>query len=82
MKGLPALGDRVREIVSGTEGIVTGTCVYLWGCEQVLVSRADKDGNPQATWWDMGRVEVLERGVLAPVTVATTGADKPAPTRN
>lgn len=79
----PTLGDKVKEIVSGFEGIVVGTCEYLWGCEQVLVSRADEKGKPDAEWYDIGRVSILARAVLAPVgyDAAPTGADKPAPTR-
>lgn len=78
---LPRLGDKVREIVSGYEGVVTGFCEYLWGCEQVLVARPDKDGKPESDWYDVGRVEVLGRNVIAPVTTVATGADKPAPVR-
>lgn len=33
----PELGDKVREIVTGHEGIATGQIDYLWGCRQFLV---------------------------------------------
>jgi len=81
--GAPQLGDKVEEIVSGYEGIVVGVCEYLWGCQQVLVSRASKDGKPESEWYDIGRIEVLERDALQPVGIAliSDGADKPAPVR-
>jgi hypothetical protein len=83
MKSKPQLGDRVREIVSGYEGVVSGYVEYLWGCHQVLVGRADKDGKPESEWFDIGRIEVVEQNFLAPVSPATphAGADKPAPAR-
>lgn len=79
---LPQLGDRVREIVSGYTGVVTGCVRYLWGCEQVLVARADEKGKPESDWFDVGRIEILERAALAPVAnVSARGADTPPPVR-
>jgi hypothetical protein len=80
----PALGERVKEIISGFEGVVTGQCHYLWGCEQVLVSRPDEKGKPEAEWYDVGRVLVLADERVQPVAhpgKLTRGADKPAPIR-
>lgn len=85
--GWPHLGDKVREIVTGQEGVVTGFCEYLWGCEQVLVARTDKDEKLDNQWYDIGRVEIVERKSLSPVSYATPttaapkGADIPAPIR-
>lgn len=79
----PELGDRVREIVSGYEGVVTGTVVYLWGCEQVLVARANEKGKPEAEWFDLGRIEIIEKATLTAVAYESqpNGADVPAPIR-
>jgi hypothetical protein len=68
------LGDRVREVVTGRTGLVTGFCEYLWGCEQLLVhidGEKDKDGDTKTVWYDVSRLEVTERAAtcLDPVTV-------------
>lgn len=63
----PQLGDRVREVITGHEGIVTGFSGFLWGCEQVCVGRTDKDDKLDTTWYDVARVEVIERAAQAPV---------------
>lgn len=86
MGDAPTLGDRVREVVSGDEGVVTGVCEYLWGCQQCLVYLKDqrnKDGDPKSVWWDIGRLEVIERGVVKAIeyTLAFSGPDREAPTR-
>lgn len=80
----PRLGDRVREIVSDYTGIVTGECVYLWGCEQVLVVRTDEKGKPEGEWFDIGRIEVVEQGAASAIDYgveSSTGPDVPAPIR-
>ena len=58
------MGDRVREIVTGNEGVITGVSEFLWGCRQHLVHFEDKDGKPQSEWYDVGRLEVLDSGVV------------------
>ena len=62
----PHMGDRVREIVSGNEGIVAGEATYLWGCDQLLVHYTENDKR-ESTWWDVARLEVLERDALRPI---------------
>lgn len=53
------LGKKVRDKVTGFEGTVTARCEYVSGSPQVCLASIDKDGNPQTTWLDEGRVEVL-----------------------
>lgn len=80
----PTIGDRAREIVTGREGVITGEVVYLWGCEQVLLHTRDHDGRPQSDWYDIGRIELVEAAVLAPIQhegVLVAGPDKPPPIR-
>jgi len=82
----PMLGDKVREIVSGREGTITGQCVYLWGCEQFLLAWPDpaKEGYIESEWYDIARLEVIEPQVMAPIAhegVFVAGPDKPAPIR-
>jgi hypothetical protein len=68
----PQLGDRVREIVTGNEGIVTGTSEYLWGCRQHLLHYRDKDDKPQVEWYDVGRLQVLEVDVVQAIDYLTS----------
>jgi hypothetical protein len=86
----PQLGDRVREIVTQREGVVTGDCVYLWGCRQLLIHYFDVDGKSQTEWYDVGRLAVLEQGVVSAIDyfadepvrpLAAHGPDVPAPRR-
>ena len=80
----PTLGRTVREIVTGHEGVVTGVCEYLWGCETMLVAYRDADGKPQSEWYDVSRLELKpEIAQLEPVRYETEprGADKAPPRR-
>ena len=54
-------GDEVREKVSGFKGVITGTCFYLTGCNQYLISAESKENKePVALWYDEGRIELVE----------------------
>lgn len=74
------LGQKVRDIITGFEGIVTGRCEYITGCTQVLVApRCKEDGTTRDSgWFDEDRVELTD---AKPVTlsVKNAGPDKPAP---
>jgi hypothetical protein len=63
------LGDRVRYKINGFTGIVTGTCQYLYQCDQVYVKpeRLDKDGQEQeGHWYDVPWVELIDARVHKP----------------
>jgi len=83
MSDAPELGDQVKEIVTGYTGVVTGQAEYLWGCVQHLVHFRDQDGKAQSDWFDVGRLEVIEKAALRPVVHggpklrAVTGGEKP-----
>jgi hypothetical protein len=53
------LGDKVKDSVTGYEGIVTGIVSYLTGCDQVLITQKCKKGDNEikSTWLDMNRVD-------------------------
>ena len=55
------LGKKVRDKITGVEGIVTSVCFDLYGCVQVIIKRpADKDGKlPESFWHDVKRVETI-----------------------
>lgn len=59
------LGDRVRDKITGFEGIVTASVVYLNGCVQFCVyPSVDKDGKTQDFHYiDEGQLFVVEKGV-------------------
>ena len=57
------LGDKVRDKVSGFEGIVTARTEWLNGCIRWSISpRVGEDGKlPDDSWFDEQQVEVLEK---------------------
>jgi len=49
------LGQKVKDSISGFEGIVTGISTWLYGCVRVNVApdHLDNDGKPiEAQWFD------------------------------
>jgi len=60
------LGNKVRDKVSGIEGIATGRCEYLNGCIQYCVhTKADKDNKSASPWIDEGQLVVIGAGIAA-----------------
>lgn len=60
------LGRKVRDKVTGFEGIVTGRATYLTGCDQYSVAAQSKDGKAaDVAWYDKGRLEVVGDGIGA-----------------
>ena len=60
------LGQKVRDLVTGLEGIVTGRCEYLNGCVQYhLKPTLDKDGKTvDGDWIDITQLEVVGQGLV------------------
>ena len=60
-KHLEYLGLRVKDKVSGFEGVITSVSFDLYGCIQVIVHPGtDKDGKLlEPCWFDIARLEVL-----------------------
>ena len=59
------LGQKVKDVITGFEGIVTGRCEYLTGCNRVLVLAQAKDGKAgEGSWLDEDRCEVLDETPL------------------
>lgn len=61
------LGDRVRDAVSGWEGIATARYEYLNGCVRWQIDGVDKDGKPEGFVFDDQQVQVVMADALAPV---------------
>ena len=60
------LGSRVRDKITGFEGITTGHCKYLYGCNQYNIVSRVKDGKPsECFWFDDGRIELIDEGIDA-----------------
>lgn len=62
------LGDKVKDRVSGFEGIIIAQHDYLYGCTRFSVQGSvDKDGKlPDSVSFDDYQLEVLEEGVVKP----------------
>ena len=81
------LGNKVRDNITGFDGIATGRCVYLFGCAQILVSpdRLDKDGAEiKGVWFDEQRIETVEErtvAVSAESSATSGGPQRDAPSR-
>ena len=60
------LGDKVKDLVTGFEGIAVGKATYLTGCDQIVVDPGcDEKGVPKETFtFDINRLEVLEKKVV------------------
>lgn len=68
------LGSKVKDVVSGFAGIVTGRAEYLTGCTQYLVSPAkvDKDGKIAESYWiDEGKLSVEAEPTKAIAAIGT-----------
>lgn len=71
------LGDRVRDTITGFEGVVTMRATYLYGCVRCTVDGQGKDGQPQDFYFDEQRLEVIgkldDAPPAAPEPRATSG---------
>ena len=80
------IGDRVKDDVTGLQGIVTGIVDYISGCQQLLVQPpVDNDGKFVSSHWiDEDRLEVVDAGAITITPRAQQvhpGADAPAPVK-
>lgn len=60
---LNKLGLKVKDVVTGFEGITTSISFDLYGCIQALVNAGkDKDGKLQEQmWFDISRLEIIDK---------------------
>lgn len=61
------MGQKVRSIVSGFTGIVTGRVEYINGCVQyVVVPRVKEDGSTiDVQWIDEQNLEIVDEGITS-----------------
>jgi ActR/RegA family two-component response regulator len=58
------LGNRVKDIVTGFEGIATARLEYLNGCVQYCVKPTSKDNAmPEGQYIDIQQLEVVDSGI-------------------
>jgi len=72
------LGDKVKERITGCEGIVIGRIErieYLWGCIQYAIQgKKDKDGKaPDFQWFDEDRLEIIKKDEYSSTKKKDTG---------
>lgn len=54
------LGSKVRDDITGFEGIVTGRADYITGCRQYLITpKGTKTKRNDSSWFDEDRLRVL-----------------------
>jgi hypothetical protein len=87
------LGDRVRDKITGFQGIVIGVTDWLYQCRRPIVQPEEvKDGKmPDSQSFDEDQLEVLATGVIKPTiqrraeplqtTVQATGGLRDTPSR-
>jgi hypothetical protein len=77
------LGDTVKDRITGFQGVVTGRCEYITGCNQVLVvPKIKSDGSfSESVWFDEQRVDILSEPRVTIDNGANPGCDIPAPKR-
>ena len=77
------LGMTVRDKITGFQGVVTGICEYISGCNQVLiVPKVDKQGQPaESHWFDDQRCVRVGKTRVILENGKTPGFDKAAPKR-
>ena len=54
-------GDKVMEEITGFTGTITGTCFYITGCNQYLITAKSKNeySAAKALWYDESRLVLL-----------------------
>jgi hypothetical protein len=77
-------GKRYRDTITGFEGVATGYCAYVSGCDQVLLNGGlNKDGDKvNSMWFDADRLAEIDTGKIPDKDRGLKGPDTPAPVRN
>lgn len=80
------LGDIAQDLITGFGGTVTGKCVYISGCDQILLApQVSAEGElRESHWFDLDRCRVVTKKAIDPSQVSSSarpGHDKPAPKR-
>jgi hypothetical protein len=78
----PQLGDKIRDVITGLEGIMVCRSEWLNKCVRVTIQPQEaKDGKPVDSYCcDIEQVEVIKRGAFE-VKKSPTGGPMPNVTR-
>ena len=70
------MGQKVKDVITGFSGVVTGKAQYITGCQQVLVVPPVKsDGDSvSGQWLDEDRLEVVDQSRIE-LPVTSSGPD-------
>lgn len=62
------LGDKVRDRITGVDGIAVGITTWLYGCRRVTIQPQEhKDGKPiDMVTFDEPQLEIVQTGVITP----------------
>jgi len=75
-----AMGDKVKDTLSGFTGVVLARSEHMTGCNQIFIlPKSDKENEiKDGCWFDIERIEkITDRAVQ--LEARRTGADIPAP---
>lgn len=75
------LGDKVKDLTTGFEGVATSRSEFLTGCTRVGVQPpVDKDGKvPDAHWFDEPMLTIVEKEAVKPPEVVKKDPGGPQP---
>lgn len=61
-KHIDVLGKRIKEKVTGVEGVAVSISFDLYGCIQILLVRKDESGESLTTgqWIDLNRAKIID----------------------
>lgn len=76
------LGDRVKDRISGFDGIYTGRTVYLNECIRCqITSQKLKDGDVKSEWFDEDDLIKIGSGINKQIRITTGGPRYHSPQR-
>jgi len=77
------LGWTAKDKITGFQGVITGRCEYLTGCNQILLSPPvdEKGAARDGHWYDEQRCERVGNTEIVLDNGANPGCDIPAPVR-
>jgi len=78
MKKEMNLGDVVRDIITGFEGIITSKCDYITGCTHFGIAPTElKDGRPQDSYYlDEQRLIFVKKSELSESSIRKGGPQR------
>lgn len=78
---ITAMGKQAKCKLTGFNGIITGYCQYVTGCDQVLITPKMTDNKyPEGQWLDVNRIEVKSnsKAIVLDTEVDKGAMDNPA----